>query len=132
MTGKDLSLVYTNETVLVESSIQAMEQLLAEDKYQVVWSSTKKKHNSLVDLASAIIYPYYMKMKNESKKDKNTSHGAWDQRLDEEHIKYAAKELYTRYEMYRRIIDMRKYLRPAADEGSSHGEVSGASQEVDD
>ena len=28
--------------------------------------------NSLVDLASAIIDPYYMKMKDESKKDKDT------------------------------------------------------------
>ncbi|KAE8814278.1 hypothetical protein D1007_08341 [Hordeum vulgare] len=34
--GKDLSVVYTNEPVSVESSIQTMEQLLAEDKYQVV------------------------------------------------------------------------------------------------
>ncbi|KAE8810113.1 putative methyltransferase PMT27 [Hordeum vulgare] len=34
--GKDLSMVYTNETVPVESSIQTMEQLLAEDKYQLV------------------------------------------------------------------------------------------------
>ncbi|KAE8770765.1 hypothetical protein D1007_57426 [Hordeum vulgare] len=34
--GKDLSVVYTNDPVLVESSIQTMEQLLAEDKYQVV------------------------------------------------------------------------------------------------
>ena len=36
-----------------------------------VWGSDKNKLNSLVDLASAIIDPYYMKMKNESKKDKN-------------------------------------------------------------
>ena len=34
--GKALSVVYTNEPVSVESSIQTMEQLLAEDKYQVV------------------------------------------------------------------------------------------------
>src|SRR3990170_89461 len=33
---KDLSVVYTNEPVSVESSIHTMEQLLAEDKYQVV------------------------------------------------------------------------------------------------
>ena len=36
-----------------------------------VWGSDKNKLNSLVDLASAIIDPYYMKMKVESKKDKN-------------------------------------------------------------
>ena len=34
--GKALSVVNTNDPVLVESSIQTMEQLLAEDKYQVV------------------------------------------------------------------------------------------------
>ena len=36
-----------------------------------VWGSDKNKLNSLVDLASAIIDPYYMKMKNESNKDRN-------------------------------------------------------------
>src|SRR5215216_6747520 len=34
--GKALSVVYTNNPVLVESSIQTMEQFLAEDRYQVV------------------------------------------------------------------------------------------------
>ena len=34
--GKILSVVYTNDLVSVESSIQTMEQFLAEDKYQVV------------------------------------------------------------------------------------------------
>ena len=34
--GKALSMVYTNDPVSVESSIQIMEQFLAEDKYQVV------------------------------------------------------------------------------------------------
>ena len=34
--GKALSVVYTNDPVSVESSIQTMEQFLAEDKYQVV------------------------------------------------------------------------------------------------
>ena len=34
--GKALSVVYTNEPVSMGSSIQTMEQLLAEDKYQVV------------------------------------------------------------------------------------------------
>ena len=33
--------------------------------------SVNNKQNSLVDLASDIISPYYMKMKDESKKDKN-------------------------------------------------------------
>ena len=34
--GKALSVVYTNDSVSVESSIQTMEQFLAEDKYRVV------------------------------------------------------------------------------------------------
>ena len=47
-----------------------------------VWSSEKNKLNSLVDLASAIIDPYYMKMKNESKKDKNAWHKLRDVQED--------------------------------------------------
>ena len=34
--GKALSVVYTKDPVSVESSIQTMEQFLAEDKYQVI------------------------------------------------------------------------------------------------
>ncbi|XP_073353849.1 uncharacterized protein [Aegilops tauschii subsp. strangulata] len=143
MRGKDLSVVYTNELVSVESSIHIMEQFLAEDKYQVVGldlealrvfrqGSTKNKQDSPVDLASYIIEPYYMKMKDESKKDKIAWQSAWEQRLDEEHVKYAAKDAYTSYEMYRRIVDMGKCLRPAPDWGSSHRAVAAASQEVDD
>ena len=211
--GKALSVVYTNDPVSVESSIQTMEQFLAEDKYRVVgfdleytigraghdqkvavaqlcvrhdvlvyhyhlatrpcercsrfinssdysfatvdttndlkalkvsylkcpnlvniqhhykvWGSDKNKLNSLVDHASAIIDPYYAKMKQESNKDKN----AWEVPLNLAYITYAAKDAYTSYEMYMRIIDMRECLLPAPDEGSSHGVVAGASQEVDD
>ena len=75
---------------------------------------------------------YYMKMKNESKKDKNAWHITWHERLDEQEVKYAAMDAYTSYEMYRRIVDMRKCLLPAPDEGSSHRAVAGVSQEVDD
>ena len=71
-------------------------------------------------------------MKNETKKDKNAWHNVWHERLDEQHVKYAAKDVYTSYEMYRQIVDMRKCLLPALDEGSSHRAVAGASQEVDD
>ena len=97
-----------------------------------VWGSDKNKLNSLVDLASAIIDPYYMKMKNESKKDKNAWHSVWHERLGEQHVKYAAKDTYTSYEMYRRIVNMRNYLLPDPDKGPSHIAVAGASQEVDD
>ena len=73
-----------------------------------------------------------MKMKNESNKDKNAWHSVWHERLDEQHVKYAAMDAYTSYEMYRRIVDMRNCLLPDPDEGSSHIAVAGASQEVDD
>ena len=92
----------------------------------------KNKLNSLVDLASAIIDPYYAKMKEESNKDKNAWHSVWHERLDEQHVKYVAMDAYTSYEMYRRIVDMRNCLLPNKDEGSSHIAVAGASQEVDD
>ena len=69
-----------------------------------VWGSEKNKLYSLVDLASAIIDPYYMKMKNESKKDKNAWHNVWHERLDEQHLRYVAKDTYTSYEVYRRIL----------------------------
>jgi hypothetical protein len=97
-----------------------------------VWGSLKNKQNSLVDLASAIIDPYYKNMKVACNKDKIAWHSAWEQRLDKEHVKYAAKDMYTSYEMYRRIVDMRKCLLPAPDEGSSHRAMAGASQGVDD
>ena len=92
----------------------------------------QQQQNSLVDLASTIIDLYYMKMKNESKKNKNAWHSLWHERLDEQHVKYADKDAYTSYEMYMRIIDMRKCLLHAPDEGLSHRAVAGASQEVDD
>ena len=97
-----------------------------------VWGSDKNKLNSLVELASVIIDSYYMKMKNESKKDKNAWHSVCHQRLDAEHVKYMTKDVYTSYEMYRRIVDMRKCFLPDPDEGSSHRAVAGASQGLHD
>ena len=32
------------------------------------------------------------------------------EKLDKAHVMYAAKKAYTRYNMYRRIVDMRKCL----------------------
>ncbi|KAE8780868.1 hypothetical protein D1007_45937 [Hordeum vulgare] len=101
------------------------------DHYKV-WGSLNNKQNFLVDLPSDIIDPYYMKMKDESKKDKNAWHNAWDRSVDEEHIKYPAKDMYTSYEISRQIVDMRKCLHPDPDKGSSHREVAEASQQVDD
>ncbi|KAE8819549.1 putative ubiquitin-conjugating enzyme E2 26 [Hordeum vulgare] len=97
-----------------------------------VWGNTNNKHNCLVDLASAITDPYYTKMKDERKKDKNAWQSAWDQTLDEEHVKYTAKNVYTSYKMYMWLIYMRKCLRSTPHEGSSHRALVEASQEVDD
>ena len=57
-----------------------------------------------------------MKMKDESKKDKNVSHSVWHQTLDEEHVKYAAKDAYACYDIYTQILDMRACLLPVTDE----------------
>ena len=52
------------------SGLKCLNLVNIQDHYKV-WDSAKNKLNSLVVLASAIIDPYYMKMKDESKKDKN-------------------------------------------------------------
>ncbi|KAE8772718.1 putative ubiquitin-conjugating enzyme E2 26 [Hordeum vulgare] len=118
----DLSVVYTNDPIAMENSINTLEQLLAEDD-NTKWSvqgqggEKKKQKDSLVYLAAAIIDPYYTYMKAEFDKDKSVWHKACVKELDEEHIKYVAKDTYTSYEMYRRIVDMRKCLLPADGEG---------------
>ena len=122
----------TNDLKALKVSGLKRSNLVNIQHHYKVWGSDKNKLNSLVDLASAIISPYYMKMKNKSKKDKNAWHSVWHERLDEQHVKYAAMDVYTSYEMYTLIVDMRKYLLAAPDEGSSHRAVAGASQEVDD
>ncbi|KAE8797684.1 hypothetical protein D1007_27151 [Hordeum vulgare] len=102
MRKMDLMVVYTNDSVIVEDSINIMEWLLAEeDKYKVVsfdlrytnghagddqklvdirghykiWGN-KKDMDSHVDLAEAIIDPYYGGMKAESEKNKVVWHMA--------------------------------------------------------
>ncbi|XBI46449.1 hypothetical protein VPH35_110698 [Triticum aestivum] len=113
------------------SSLKCQNLVNIQDHYKV-WGSNNNKQNSLVDLATAIIDPYYMKMKGESQKDKNAWHSVWHQRLDEQHVKYMAKDACPSYKMCMQIVDMRECLLPNLDEGSSHGVVAGASQEVDD
>ena len=49
-------------------------------------------------------------MKDSCNKDKCAWDSAWMEKLDKAHIVYAAKEAYTSYDMYRRIVDMRKCL----------------------
>ena len=87
-------------------------------EYYRGWGITKK--DSLVELASAIINPYYEKMKQDDNKTRPVSwHGAWMRQLDEPHLRFATKSMYTCYEMHRRIVDMRKCLVTQIDEPSS-------------
>jgi hypothetical protein len=64
-------------------------------------------------------------MKDDCNKDKHAWHSAWMKKLDEGHIVYMAKEAYISYEMYRRIIDMRKCLLPQVGEASSQKQSNG-------
>ena len=97
----------------------AYENLVEIHEHYRVWGSTKK--DSLVEPAVAIIDPYYKNMKEGAKRNPASWHGAWVRRLDEAHLKFVAKNMYTCYEMHMRIVDMRKCLVTQIDEpGSSH------------
>src|SRR3989337_1036772 len=102
----------------------ACKNLVKIREHYMVWGSTKK--DSLVELASAIIDPYYEKMKQDAKRTSPVSwHGAWMQQLGEPHLRFMAKSVYTCYEMHRRIVDMRKCLVTKIDEaGLSHKQSS--------
>ena len=64
------------------------------DHYKV-WGFTNNKQNSLVDLASAIIDPYYEKMKQDANRTSPLSwHKAWMRKLDEPHLRFAAKSIH--------------------------------------
>ena len=58
--GKALSVVYTNDPVSVESSIQTMEQFLAEDKYRVVgfdleYTIGRSRHDQKIAVAQLCV-----------------------------------------------------------------------------
>ena len=105
-----------NDLKVLGTSGLACEKLVDIQAQYRVWGSKKEK-DSLVDLPSVIIEPYYMNIKGECTKNNAACHSAWVHTLDEEHVKFAAKDAYTSYEMYKRIIDMRKCLRPTPGEG---------------
>ncbi|KAE8770408.1 hypothetical protein D1007_57822 [Hordeum vulgare] len=88
-----------------------------QDQYRVWGGEKKKQKDSMIDLAAAIIGPYYRYMKVKCEKDKSVWHKAWENELDEEHIKYTINNAFTSYEMYMRIVDMGKCLLPANGEG---------------
>ena len=109
----------TNDVKALENSGIACQNLVDIQGQYKIWGSKEHEKDSLVHVTEAIIDPYYMKMKNESKKDKNAWHSAWMEKLDKAHVVYATKEAYMSYDMYRRIIDMRKSLLPQNGQGSS-------------
>ena len=57
-----------DQKALKVSGLKCRNLVNIQDNYKV-WGSDKNKLNSLVDLALAIIDPYYTKMKDERKKD---------------------------------------------------------------
>ncbi|KAE8793530.1 hypothetical protein D1007_31813 [Hordeum vulgare] len=164
MRKMDVTVMYTNDPIMVEESINTMERLLAEDdKYKLVLNSlesrfatvdttndpkvlktsgmackklvdihghykiwgTKKYMDSHVELVEAIIDPYYEGMKAECEKNKAMWHMAWLKRLDEHHLQTMAKEAYTCYDMFRWIVDMRKFLLPEYTKRSSYRQSGG-------
>ncbi|KAE8777938.1 hypothetical protein D1007_49253 [Hordeum vulgare] len=72
-------------------------------QYRAQGGEKKKKKESLVDLAAAIVDPYYRHMKGARDNDKYVWHKTWLNELDEEHVKYAAKHAYTRYKTGRSL-----------------------------
>ncbi|KAE8786615.1 hypothetical protein D1007_39524 [Hordeum vulgare] len=83
-----------------------------------IWGSKKHENDSLVHLAEAIINPYNRYMKDSCNKEKCARHSTLMEKLDKSHNVYTAKEAYTSYEMYRRIVDIRKCLLPQNGQGS--------------
>ena len=78
------------------------------------------KKDSLVELASAIIDPYYEEMKRDALRRSPVScHRAWMRQLDEPHLRFEVKSMHTCYEMHRQIVDMRKCLVTQIDEPRS-------------
>ena len=99
----------TNDVKALRVTGLAYENLVEIREHYRVWGSMKK--DSLVELASANIDPYYEKMKQDAQRTSPLSwHRVWMQQLDEPHVRFVAKSVYTCYEMHRQIVDMRKCL----------------------
>ncbi|KAE8771311.1 ubiquitin-conjugating enzyme e2 26 [Hordeum vulgare] len=114
----------TNEPKVLKTSGLDCQKLVDIHDHYKVWGSKEDKE-SHVDLAVSIINPYYTDIKTECEKNKLVWHRAWVNRLDEYDIQTMAKEAYTCYKMFKRIVDMRKCLLPKDGEGSSHKQSSG-------
>ncbi|KAE8815985.1 hypothetical protein D1007_06525 [Hordeum vulgare] len=114
----------TNSRKVLKTSGLACEKLADICGYYKIWGR-EKDMDSHVDLEEVIIDPYYGGMKAECDKKKLVWHMAWVKRLDEHHLRTAAKKSYTFYEMFRRTVDMRKCLQREYIEGSTHKESGG-------
>ncbi|XBI80779.1 hypothetical protein VPH35_089838 [Triticum aestivum] len=115
----------TNDVKALENSGIACQNLVHIQGQYKIWGSKEHEKDSLVHLAEAIIDPYYRDMKDSCNKDKRAWHSDWMEKLDKAHVVYAAKEAYTSYDMYRRIVDMRKCLLPQNGQGSSRKQSNG-------
>ncbi|KAE8773111.1 hypothetical protein D1007_54782 [Hordeum vulgare] len=108
----------TNDVKMLKNSGITYKNLVDIQGQYKTWGSKKDEKDSLVYLAEAIIDPYYRYMKDSCNKDKCVWHSAWMERLDKAHVVYAAKEAYTSYKIYTRIVNMRKCLLPQNGQGS--------------
>ncbi|SPT17641.1 unnamed protein product [Triticum aestivum] len=107
----------TNDVKALKNSGIACQNLADIQGQYKIWGNKEHEKDSLVHLAEAIIDPYYKDMKYSYNKDKRAWHSAWMELLNKAHVVYAAKEAYTSYDMYRRIVDMRKCLVPQNGQG---------------
>ena len=94
----------TNNVKVLENSVIACQNLVDIQGQYKIWGSKEHEKDSLVHLAETIIDPYYRDMTDSCNKDKHAWHSAWMEKLDKAHVVYTAKEAYTSYDMYRRII----------------------------
>ena len=115
----------TNDVKALKNYGIACQNLVDIQGQYKIWGSKEHEKDSLVHLAEAIIDPYYRDMKDSCNKDKRAWHSAWMEKLDKAHVVYAAKEAYMSYDMYRRIVDMRKCLLPQNGQGSSRKQSNG-------
>ncbi|KAE8807967.1 hypothetical protein D1007_15647 [Hordeum vulgare] len=106
----------TNDLKVLNTPGLSCQKLVNIQGQYMVWGGKKKQKESLVDFVAAIINPYYRDMKAECEKEMFVWHHAWVNEVDEEHINYATKDVYTSYKIYMRIVDMRKCLLPTHNE----------------
>jgi hypothetical protein len=104
-----------NVKVLHTSGISFQNLVDIQKQYKII--DNEKKLESLADLVTAIIEPFYAGM-NDDIKNMHVWHLVRDDRLDTYHLTYAPNDAYTSYDMYRRIVDMGVCLLPLAAEGS--------------